>query len=88
MRVHEQVSVWRTHLGIGPARDRKRWYDQLRSWWTTHQAACQHARLATLQGRWDAQREAIRSLRADAAPDMIAPTHARATATALYTLPF
>jgi hypothetical protein len=88
MRAHEQVSVWRTYLGIDPARDRKRWYGQLRSWWTAPQAARHHARLATLQGRWDAQREAVRSLRADAAPDMIAPTHARATATALRTLPF
>ena len=86
MRVHGHASVWRTHIGIGRARDRKSWYPQLRSWWTAHQAARHHARLATLNGRWDATREAVRSLHADAALDMIAPTHACSIATALCTL--
>jgi hypothetical protein len=86
MRGQGQASVGRTHLGSGCARDHKRWSHQLRSWWTAHQAARHHARLATLTVRWDATREAVRPLHADAAIDMIALTHASSTATALYTL--
>jgi hypothetical protein len=84
MRGQGQASVGRTHLGIGCARDRKRWSHQLRSWWAAHQAARHQARLATLTVRWDATREAVRPLHADAALDMIAPTHACSTAAALY----
>jgi hypothetical protein len=86
MRAYGHASVWRTYIGIGRARDRKSWYHQLRSWWTAHQAARHHARLATLTARWDAKREAVRALHADAAVDMVASTHACSTATALCTL--
>jgi hypothetical protein len=86
MRAQEHPSVWRTHLGIGWASNCRRWSHQLRSWWTAHHAARHHARLAALDARWDATREAVRPLPADAARDLIAPTHAHVTAAALSTL--
>ena len=70
-------------IPIGRASDRKRWSQQLRSWWTAHQAARHAAYLASLSTRWDATREAVTPLRADAALDMVASTHTFSTSTAM-----
>ena len=66
----------------------KGWYQQLKEWWAAHQAARHDAKLATLRARWDARREAVRPLRADAAIDMVASTHAFSTTTALCDLAY
>jgi hypothetical protein len=86
MRTYGHVSVWRTRLGIGRATDTKEWSQQLTAWWAAHKAARHDATLATLNTRWDARREAVRVLHADAAIDMVASAHAFSTTTALCAL--
>jgi hypothetical protein len=49
-------------------------------------SARRQARLAALNACWDAKREAVRPLRADAAPDMVAAQQTFSTATRLYGL--
>jgi hypothetical protein len=84
MRAHGHATVWETHLGIGRARDAKGWYHRLREWWAAHTAAHRQARLAALDACWDARHEAVRPLRAEAAPEMAAAQHALSVATMLY----
>jgi hypothetical protein len=86
MRAYGHASVWRTHIGVGRATDRKGWSQQLKAWWAAHKAARHDAKLATLTARWDARREAVHPLHADAAIDMIPSTHAFSTTTALCNL--
>ena len=83
MHTNGHTTAWGTHIGVGRASDAKSWYQQLKEWWTAHQAARQEAKLAALRARWDARREAVRPLHADAAIDMVAATHAFSTTTAL-----
>lgn len=83
MHAQGQTPVWGTHLGVGRATDGQGWYQQLKEWWAAHQAARRDATLATLSARWDARREAVRLLHADAAIDMVASTHACSRTTAL-----
>jgi hypothetical protein len=83
MPAHGYTTVWGTPLGVGRATDVKGWYLQVKAWWAAHKAARHDARIATLKARWDARREAVRSLHADAAIDMVAPAHACSTTTAL-----
>lgn len=86
MRSHGHATVWGTHVGVGRARGGASWYEQLKEWWASHKAARRETRLAALNACWDAKREAIRPLRADAAPDMVAAQHAFSTAILLYGL--
>ena len=86
MRAHGHASVWRTHIGVGLARDAKGWYQQLGDWWTAHKAARRDAKLASLRARWDSSREVVRPLRAEAAPEMITTPRARSVAAMLYAL--
>jgi hypothetical protein len=72
MSFHGHTTVWGTHLGIGRAPDAKRWYQQLRDWWTTHRPARQQATRTCLHAGWDAQHESYTPLRADAARDLVA----------------
>jgi hypothetical protein len=83
MPAHGHAPVWGTHIGVGRATDSKGWYQWLKAWWVAHKAARHDAKLATLKTRWDARREAIRPLHADAAIDMVASTHAFSTTKAL-----
>lgn len=83
MRAYGHVAVWRMRIGMGRATDTQGWYQQLTEWWAAHKAARHDATRATLNTRWDARREAVRVLRADAAIDMMASTHACSTTTAL-----
>jgi hypothetical protein len=79
MHTHGHTTVWGIHIGFGRATDRKEWYQQLTEWWATHKAARHDAKLATLRARWDAGREAVRPLHADAAIDIVASTQAFST---------
>jgi hypothetical protein len=83
MRSHGQATVWGTHIGVGRARSGAGWYRQLRQWWDAHKAAHEQAKLRALDARWDTRREALRSLPAGAAADMVAAQYAFATTTKL-----
>jgi hypothetical protein len=83
MHVNGHTTVWGTHIGVGRTIDGRSWYQQMKEWWTAHKAARQDAKLATLRARWDARREAVRPLHADAAVDMVASTHAFSMTTTL-----
>ena len=86
MRAHEQASVWRIPFGVGRAHADMGWPQQLQAWWAAHKTARQDVKLARLRARWDARREAVRVLHADAAADMVASAHACSTTTALCAL--
>ena len=86
MHVNGQTTVWGTHIGVSRARDPQSWYQQIRDRWTAYKAARHTATLAILRARWDARREAVRPLQADAAIDMVASTHACSTTRVLYDL--
>jgi hypothetical protein len=83
MHANGHTTVWGTPIGVGRATDTKSWYQQIRDRWTAYKAARHDATLATLKARWDAKREAVHPLHADAAIDMVASTHAFSTTTAL-----
>jgi hypothetical protein len=83
MHANGHTTVWGTHLGVSRARGTKSWCQQIRDRWTAYKAARHDAKLATLKARWDARREAVRPLHADAALDLVAATHAFSTTTAL-----
>lgn len=83
MASHGHTTAWGTHIGVGRARDTKSWYAQLKTWWAAHKTAHNGARLVSPNTSWDARREAVRSLRADAAIDLALPTHARSINMAL-----
>jgi hypothetical protein len=82
MNANGHTTVWGTHIGVGRARDMKGWYHEVKDWWAAHKTARHEARLATLKARWNARREAVRPLPADAALDLVASTHAFSTTTA------
>jgi hypothetical protein len=84
MPVHGYPTV--SGLPIGRSTEAQRWYRQLRDRWTAHQAARHAAHLASLSTRWDAPREAVTPVRADAAPDMAAAHGARSVAMLFYSL--
>ena len=83
MHTKGYTTVWGTHIGVGRTQDAKGWYQHMKEWWVAHTAARQEAKLTRLRARWDARREAVRPLHADAAIDMVASTHAFSTTTAL-----
>jgi hypothetical protein len=78
MTVHGHTATWGTHIGVGRANEAKRWYAPFKAWL----AARHDARRLALNARWDARREAVRPLRADAAIDMVPPAHVHAAARA------
>jgi hypothetical protein len=86
MHANGHTTAWGTHIGVGRAADGKGWYQQLKEWWVAHKAARRDAKLAALTARWDARREAVRPLHAEAAIDMVASTHAFSATTALCAL--
>ena len=83
MRGHGPASVWRTPIGASRATDTKGWYPQLKAWWAAHKTVRHDAKLTALNARWDARREVVRPLHADAAADMIASRQAGSTTTVL-----
>jgi hypothetical protein len=83
MHANGHTTVWGTLIGAGRATDGQGWYQQLKAWWAAHKAARQEAKFAALTAHWDARRETIRPLHADAAVDMVASTHACSTTLAL-----
>jgi hypothetical protein len=83
MHANGHITEWAADISVGRTKDTKSWYQQLRDWWTAHKAARREAKLASLHACWDAKREAVRSFRAEAAPEMAAAQHAFSVATML-----
>ena len=83
MTVLGHAIAWGTHIGDKRTTDAKGWYAQFKTWWANHKAARQEAKRAALNARWDARREAVRPFHAEAAINLVAPTHACATTAAL-----
>jgi hypothetical protein len=77
MTAHGHTATLGTHIGSGQAT--QGWYAQAKAWLAARRAA----RRAALNGYWDAGREAVRPLRADAALDMVPQAHVDTTARAL-----
>ena len=71
MHANGHTTVWGTHIAVNRARDTKNWYQQIQDWWTAYKAARRDAKLATLRARWDARREVVHPLHADAAIDWL-----------------
>ena len=83
MRTHGHTTTWGTHIGVGRAKLGGSWYHEVKEWWAAHKAARGEARLAPLNARWDATRERLKPLRAEAAADMVAAEHAFSTSITL-----
>jgi hypothetical protein len=86
MRAHGQATAWGTHVEVGRIGGHAGWYPQLKAWWAARKATRRQAQLAQLDACWDAQHEAVRPLRAEAAPEMAAAQGALTVATMLYGL--
>ncbi|MGH8063674.1 MAG: hypothetical protein ACRERE_00250 [Candidatus Entotheonellia bacterium] len=86
MQAHGHTTVWGSHISVGRARHTAGRLQQLRAWWAAYTARRRHAKLAALNGCWDAKREVLQPLRAEAAPEMAAAQGALSMATQLYGL--
>jgi hypothetical protein len=86
MRTHGHTPVWGNHIAIGRTKKRASWYEEIKEWWSARKTARDAAKLAAIAARWDAKGEALKPLRADAAPEMAAAHHAISVATMLYGL--
>jgi hypothetical protein len=86
MRSHGHATVWGTHIGLGRASGGASWYRQLKEWWAWRTSARQQVKLAALQACWDAEHEAIKPLRADAAIEMAIAQGTLSMATQPYSL--
>ena len=85
MHTHGNATTWGTPMSVGTG-DGKGWYQQLRDWWTAHHTARRQATLDALHGCWDASREAVRPLRAEAAIDIALTQGALSIATQPFAL--
>ena len=86
MRAYGQTTVWGNQITVGRAKHDAGWLQQLRAWWTVSKTTRRHAKLAALNGCWDATREVLIPVRAEAAPEMAAAHGAFSVAAQLYGL--
>jgi hypothetical protein len=75
---------WGTRIGEKRITDAKGRYAPFKSWLAARKTAQQEAEHKAIEARWDAQREAVRPYRADAARDMVTPSHAHSVAMAFH----
>jgi hypothetical protein len=75
---------WGRHIGDRHTTDAKGRYAPFKTWLATRKAARQEPEPAALEAHWDAEHEAVRDHRADAACDMVAPSHPHLIAMAFH----
>jgi hypothetical protein len=86
MQSHGHATVWGTHIGTGCVSGRASWYQQLKEWWAARTSARQQAKLSALKTCWEAEHEAFKPLRAEAAIEMAIAQGALSMATQPYSL--
>jgi hypothetical protein len=86
MRAQGQTTVWGNHITVGRAKHRAGWLQQLRDWCPRYKATRRDTKFAALNGCWDAHREVLIPVGADAAAEMAAAHGALSVATQLYGL--
>jgi hypothetical protein len=86
MTVFGHSIPWGTRIGDRRSTDAKDWYVPFKIWLSARKPVRQEAERVAIEARWDAQREALRPYRADAAHDMVTPLHAYSVAMALHGL--
>ena len=86
MRAHGQTTVWGHHITVGRANHSVGWLQQVREWWTLYKATRRDKKLAALNGCWDAHREVLIPIRAEAAAEMATAHGALSVITQLYGL--
>jgi hypothetical protein len=86
MRSHGHATVWGTHIGQGSVSGRASWYQQLKECWAACTSARQQVKLSALKTCWNAEHEAFKPLRAEAAIEMAIAQGALSMATQPYSL--
>lgn len=85
MRSHGHATVWGTHIEVGRANESTSWYQQLKEWWATR-ASRRQVKPDSLHACWDAEHEALKPQRAEAAIEMAIARGALSMATHPYSL--
>ena len=86
MRAYGQTTVWGNQIPVGRAKANAGCLQQLWARWTVYKTTRRQAKLAALNGCWDAKREMLIPVRVEAAPEMAAAHGACSVATQLYGL--
>ena len=86
MRSHGHTTVWGTHIGVGRSHESTSWYQQLKEWWAARASVRQQTKLAGLHACWDAEHEAVKPWRAEAAIEMAIARGALSMATHPFSL--
>ncbi len=87
MRANGHTIVWGTHISFGKAKDRRGVFAHLVSWLTSKIEKPRRASVVC-NGTWNARREELSHLRADAALDIAAARGSFPTAMLLYSAIF
>ena len=86
MRASGQTTVWGNQITVGRPKHQAGWLQQLRVWWAGYNTTRRQTKLAALNSCWDAQREVLIPMRAEAAPEMAAAHGTFSVAMQLYGL--